>query len=381
MDAPQSLVLSHPLDEVALAQAAETDRLTTFNERCIVGAVSALPGVALMVWILFKAVGWPQAAGWGGAMLGVEVAILMAGLRCRRALAGATGTAFWRDVQFGLAGAAGTMWGLAVWVSGGSADALLYMLVLTVVVAVAGISMLTMAAYTRAFVPYFTAINLVPFAHLVSHDVPSADIMSVGLLVAWVVQLGYCREIRQMVRRDASQNARNACLLQRLNDLVIHDQLTGAYSRRYVFEQLEQVVSARQRHGTSASMVMFDLDHFKAINDTHGHPAGDRALCEVVRAVSTRLRSGDVLARVGGEEFLILLPAASADAATQLAEQLRQLLAETAIDEGQARVLLPASFGVAELRSAESHSAWFRRVDQALYQAKDAGRNRVVLAD
>ena len=381
MNVPQPLAPRHHDDEASLVQEAETDRLTAFNERCMVGAVSALPGVALMVWILFKAVGWPLAAGWGGAILAVEVAIFMAGLRCKRALATAGPVLFWRNAQFVLAGTAGVMWGLAVWVSGGSGDPLLYMLVLTVVVAVAGISMLTMAAYTRAFVSYFTAINFVPFAHLVTHDVPSGHIMAVGLLVAWVVQLGYCREIRQMVRRDAHQKARNGALLQRLNDLVIHDQLTGAYSRRYVFEQMELAVSARQRHGSGASLVMFDLDHFKAINDTHGHPTGDRALLEVVRVVGSRLRSGDVLGRVGGEEFLILLPAASLESAARLAEQLRQLLSDTTIQEGQTQVQLPASFGVAELHSAESHSAWFRRVDQALYQAKETGRNRVVVAD
>jgi diguanylate cyclase (GGDEF)-like protein len=368
------------LDEAAIARAAEAERLTTFNERCIVGAISALAGVAVMAWVLTTAVGWQRAAAWGVAILAVEVAIFLVGLRCRRALAGMGSLDQWRNAQFALAGASGAMWGLALWVGWGGADNVLYMLVLTVVVAVAGISMLTMAAYLRAAWPYFLAINLIPFAHMVTHDVPAAHIMSVGLLVALVVQLGYCYEIRKVIRRDAYQNARNAALVSRLNDLVMHDQLTGAYSRRYGFEQLEQAVSTRQRHGTCASLVMFDLDHFKAINDTHGHPAGDRALREVVRAVGSRLRSGDVMARVGGEEFLVLLPTANAEAAVQLAEHLRQLLTETCIEEGGVRVTLPASFGVAELQSAESHSAWFRRVDQALYRAKATGRNRVVVA-
>jgi diguanylate cyclase (GGDEF)-like protein len=381
MAALEPLTLNHPLDEAAIAAAAERDRLTAFNERCIVGAASALAGVALTVWILSAAVGWQPAAGWGGAMLLVETAILLAGLRCRRALAGHGDVATWRNAQFVLAGLAGAMWGGAVWVGWGGSDMLMYMLVLMVVVAVAGISMLTMAAYTRASCAYFLAINLVPLLHLVTHDVPNGHMMAVGLLVGLVVQLGYCHEIRQVVLRDASQNARNTALVNQLNNLVMHDQLTGAFSRRYVFEQMEQAVSARQRHGACAALVMFDLDHFKSINDTHGHPAGDRALREVVRAVGSRLRSGDVLGRVGGEEFLIVLPATSAEAAAQLAEQLRQLLADTAIEEGHARVVLPASFGVAELQSAESHSAWFRRVDHALYQAKAQGRNRVVVAD
>jgi GGDEF domain-containing protein len=148
--------------------------------------------------------------------------------------------------------------------------------------------------------------------------------------------------------RDVEQSARNAALVERLNELVIHDPLTGAYSRRYTFEQMEQLVSIRQRHGTSASAIMFDLDHFKVINDTYGHPTGDRALREAVRP---------------------------------LAERLRQTLTGASIADGTHTINLPASFGIAELQAAESQAEWFRRVDGALYQAKKQGRNQVVAAE
>ena len=126
---------------------------------------------------------------------------------------------------------------------------------------------------------------------------------------------------------------------------------------------------------------MFDLDHFKAINDTYGHPAGDRALREVVRAVHTQLRDGDMLARVGGEEFLVLLPMTGIQPAHALAERLRQTLESTNIVEGSKKVFLPASFGVAELLANENFSEWLRRVDAALYQAKDQGRNSLFDAE
>ena len=120
---------------------------------------------------------------------------------------------------------------------------------------------------------------------------------------------------------------------------------------------------------------MFDLDHFKAINDHYGHPAGDRALREVVRAVNTQLRDGDMLARVGGEEFMAL-------ANLRLAiHRLRQTLESTHIVEGSKKVFLPASFGVAELLPKENFSEWLRRVDAALYQAKDQGRNSLFDAE
>lgn len=143
---------------------------------------------------------------------------------------------------------------------------------------------------------------------------------------------------------------------------------------------MEILVSNRMRHGTNASLIMLDLDHFKVINDTYGHPTGDRALREAVRAVGSQLREGDLLGRIGGEEFLVLLPMTGLAAAMQLAERLRETLANTAIVDGSDTIRLPASFGVAELMSAESHSEWFRRVDGALYLAKQQGRNTVVAA-
>jgi diguanylate cyclase (GGDEF)-like protein len=125
---------------------------------------------------------------------------------------------------------------------------------------------------------------------------------------------------------------------------------------------------------------MFDLDYFKTINDRFGHPAGDRALTTVAKVVSDQLREGDMFGRVGGEEFLALLPMTDLEAATQLAHRLRMTLAEVVFTEGQQTIHLPASFGVAVVVPGEDVSTWFRRVDQALYQAKSSGRNTVVVA-
>jgi diguanylate cyclase (GGDEF)-like protein len=195
-----------------------------------------------------------------------------------------------------------------------------------------------------------------------------------------VVQLWYTRELGKIVVREATHSARNRALVLRLHDLVTHDQLTGAFSRRYILEQLERQLAFRQRHSTAASLVMFDLDHFKRVNDNFGHPVGDKVLKEAVAAVAAQLRDGDVLARIGGEEFLVLLPMTDIHAALQLAERLRHTLANTCVIEGSDVIHMPASFGVAELREAEAASHWFKRVDDALYQAKAAGRNTVSAA-
>ena len=374
--------LRHPvLDEAALAPAVQAGRLRVFNERAIIGAISASAGIALLVWVLWTASGPLSAIAWASSACMVEATIFFAGLRCRRALAGDGNPEFWKRTHFVLAALAGVAWGSAVWFVWKEGDAQPYLATLTILVGIAGVSMVTMSSYATATVLFFGGIYLTPLMHAVPYVSADATIIEVGLVVGLLVQLGYARELGRITTRDVEQSARNAALVERLNELVIHDPLTGAYSRRYTFEQMEQLVSIRQRHGSSASAIMFDLDHFKVINDTYGHPTGDRALCEAVRAVGAQLRDGDLLGRIGGEEFLVLLPKTDMAAARPLAERLRQTLAGASIADGTQTIKLPASFGIAELQAAESQAEWFRRVDGALYQAKNHGRNKVVAAE
>jgi diguanylate cyclase (GGDEF)-like protein len=126
------------------------------------------------------------------------------------------------------------------------------------------------------------------------------------------------------------------------------------------------------------SLLLFDIDHFKTINDTHGHLAGDQVLVELTRRVRQHLRTGDLLARWGGEEFVVLLPHTRGEDALELAEKLRHLIAgEPFPAAGQ----VTSSFGVAEFRPHETSDLWLTRVDGALYAAKAGGRNRVCLAE
>ena len=372
--------LNYALDEDVLARAVRTELLRVFNERSIVGAASAPAGIALLAWVIWASAGWATSATWALLMSLVEMAIYLTSLRCRRALAGDGNPEFWLNVHAALAALVGVAWGSAAWFVWRESDIQSYLATMTVLVGVAGISMVTMASYARVAVLFFSGIYLMPLLHVALHTGPLATFMQVGLVIGLVVQLGYTRELGKVVLRDVDQHARNAALVHRLHELVIHDQLTGVYSRRYTFEQLEQLVSTRQRHGTCASIIMFDLDHFKVINDTYGHSTGDRALREVVRAVSAQLRDGDLLGRIGGEEFLVLHPMTDMASALMLAERLRQTLAGSSVVDGTSTIYLPASFGIAELNPAESHSEWFRRVDGALYQAKEKGRNTLVAA-
>lgn len=163
---------------------------------------------------------------------------------------------------------------------------------------------------------------------------------------------------------------------QFLQRQTVTDSLTGAYNHRYLLECMEQTINRCERYAKPASLVLLDIDHFKAINDTWGHSVGDDALMEVVRQLQFRLRRTDKLFRYGGEEFVVLLEDTDITEAQALAEEFRRLVSNATIVPQQP---VTVSCGVARFR-LESASAWLARCDEALYRAKRNGRNRVEVA-
>lgn len=156
--------------------------------------------------------------------------------------------------------------------------------------------------------------------------------------------------------------------------LATVDELTEVENRRGMERHLRTVAQEMTRTGVPYSVMVVDLDHFKRVNDTYGHNVGDDVLRELGRLLRESVRGRDRVGRWGGEEFAIVCPAASTDAAVDLAERLRNTISGMAFPGG---VELTASFGVAEARSGESIEAVVGRADAALYEAKRAGRNRV----
>ncbi|HSV50761.1 MAG TPA: GGDEF domain-containing protein [Burkholderiaceae bacterium] len=175
-----------------------------------------------------------------------------------------------------------------------------------------------------------------------------------------------------------------ARLIQQLRWQARHDGLTGLLNRRAMQEIIDQELSRSRRAGDTFAVVMLDVDHFKALNDLHGHPAGDHALKHIAALLQTSVRDVDRVGRFGGEEFIVLLPGLSLAQAGAIAETLRQRLAAQRLQyEGAGEPLaLSASFGVAEWKGPkEDPSRLLMRADQALYRAKRAGRNQVQTVD
>jgi diguanylate cyclase (GGDEF)-like protein len=163
-----------------------------------------------------------------------------------------------------------------------------------------------------------------------------------------------------------------------LRDMSCHDPLTGIWNARAFNETSEQVIREALRYGTPFSALFIDLDHFKLVNDTHGHEAGDMVLKEVAACLAKNSRESDLLGRVGGEEFLMLLPRTDLAGAVLLAEKLRHGIETLRLSFGETRIPVTVSIGVARNQPDHKSIADIKRqADQAMYLAKQGGRNRV----
>jgi diguanylate cyclase (GGDEF)-like protein len=176
-----------------------------------------------------------------------------------------------------------------------------------------------------------------------------------------------------VVRARVRTHLRLKALIKELGELARTDRLTGLCNRRSFEDRIDAEMEHARRHAADTSLVLLDIDNFKRINDQHGHLLGDRVLVEVGQLLANTLRRCDLVARWGGEEFVLMLPSTNLRDATDLAERLREKIAAADFSVGH----ITASMGVGQYRSTDTFATWFKRIDTALYAAKKQGRNRV----
>ena len=202
--------------------------------------------------------------------------------------------------------------------------------------------------------------------------------------------LGIARDITDRRRVEAQLRGANDLLRKQLEEIetlqvalqeqAIRDSLTGCFNRRYLDETLERELSRARREGNPLSLVILDLDHFKQINDTYGHQAGDQALIVLAATLRADIRHEDVLCRYGGEEFVILMPHMPLAKAAERAESWRQKIAEIRVPFGNFELTFTTSAGVAAYPDhGKMPDELTQSADLALYLAKNEGRNRVVV--
>jgi diguanylate cyclase (GGDEF)-like protein len=201
---------------------------------------------------------------------------------------------------------------------------------------------------------------------------------------AWITEDQIFVEIskinNQLANMTRELNKKNIALEKAnatINKLLRSDALTGIANRLYFVEYYQKVQAYAVRHHSPLSLVMADIDHFKKVNDQHGHQVGDQVLVEFAKLLQKNCREEDLPVRHGGEEFCILLVAADAERAYSQAERMRLQVEKATI--GEHNLKITASFGITTLRQGESLDELLKRADEALYKAKNSGRNRVVM--
>ena len=178
--------------------------------------------------------------------------------------------------------------------------------------------------------------------------------------------------------RDITEQKKYLQSLETINKLLetqaTTDVLTGIYNRIKINKSFIIEVARSERYQSPLSLIIFDIDHFKKVNDTYGHPAGDDVLKRLTKLVKTNIRETDIFARWGGEEFVILAPGLSLIETVKLADKIRRKIEEFDFEKPQK---ITSSFGVAALKNGDSSTLLFNRADEALYRAKESGRNQV----
>lgn len=235
--------------------------------------------------------------------------------------------------------------------------------------------------YGCAYIAFYIALGWTQsnLQHLLSNRLSGLAIC----VISWVLSVMLWRKFTVITLQRKQLEKANAELQQKqkeLERLTRQDGLTGLFNRNTFAELSRSELARSQRQGSSTTIVLLDLDHFKRVNDTWGHPAGDAVLRHAATLTSSTVRSTDLVGRLGGEEFIVLLPNTSIDAGRRIAEKIRLRLETSVVMWEDNRIPVTASFGVSSTTAAEKldFDHLYTEADKALYLAKHRGRNRVV---
>ena len=378
-------------------------------ERARLTALNSPIGSLFFVWLEYENVGMSVALTWLVLTMIPETVTLLSTSYHLRHPPEPNRVQFFHLCQNVLHLLAGLTWGITIFLfqAGGTNSAFNDLLIILILGVVASSCIVNMAPSYRSFVFFSFGIigPIIIHSFMISDDIHfkfAFGLMALLMIIwqfGWIAYRQFSNSIRQLVLNKAlrvklehamtiateaqtdleDRNHQLATALARVEQLATHDDLTGLFNRRYITGQLQHSFEMFERYGNPSSIIMMDLDFFKNINDLCGHSIGDQVLREVSNRLQSTTRSGDFCSRIGGEEFLMLLPMTHLEDARLLAERIRYAL-ESAPCVRTPPLTITASFGVAELIENEEVDDWLLRADNALYSAKQTGRNRVIVS-
>lgn len=390
-------------------------QLNELSRREMVSAAVAFPAMLTMAWVHRSVVSSLNSLGW---LIVLSVLLLFRLGISRKILAADSHEAavlHVRNLRILLSILYGAGWGASLFVFDAGQMNFLFMFKIATLAAVLGVTVNALSVVLPVYVGFAIPLILLIIAHVfaVSFLQPEEQMalfigvvvyaallviaaFNVAKLSRHALAQGFEREAalneaqeshqREMTLRERLQE--ESALLEetnkslyeaneRLTVLARQDALTGAFNRRHLMDELERQLQLLTRYNTIFSIVILDIDHFKAVNDTHGHQIGDQVLIGLTRLLADNLREIDVFGRWGGEEFLCILPNTPIPEALYCAERLRVNLENAKLIDTHPELVATASFGVGTCLVGETIDALVKRVDAALYEAKAAGRNQV----
>lgn len=361
---------------------SDLDRLLArhYFGRTRLASISALPSLGLMVWPQFSTANGMPAFLWLAAM---ALILALRSALGNVAVSGAIerlGVEPLLRAETALSLLLGLGWGTALFLfDEGALTPLFYLRLMIVAIGVSFV-LSSSTAFLRMPLICVCSVGAMVLTYLASHPyIEPHGMLVVATLIEAAVITSLAISINHRERAAASDHLAVIALGRAMEKSSRTDELTQIPNRRGILEILSAELATSGRHILPLAVLMADIDHFKSINDTYGHAAGDEALRVVSRTLAAALREGDSVGRLGGEEFLVLLPMLEGDGAQAAAERLRgQVEQVRATFEGH-EIPLTVSIGVGCRRQGDSLDSLLARADAALYAAKGAGRNRVAM--
>lgn len=338
------------------------------------GILATLGVASLLVWGLMGHVPYAWLYGWLASVIGVS-AMRLWGLRAWRHSA-APAAAHWVRYFYLGAASAGFTWGVAGFLLF-PVDTSAQLLITFALAGMAAGGMSTLGILPGAYATFLLA-SVLPFSARLfmqqSHDYTLMGLMSLVFIAFLVAASRRASTIFTESQRLRFENEDMTEKMHALATTAITDPLTGAYNRNMLNVALPSEIERARRHNAPLAIIMLDIDHFKEVNDLHGHQVGDRTLVWLTERIGTQLRDADLLFRWGGEEFLVLAPNTDLAAACVVADRMRREIEQSPLEPAG---MITCSFGCSQFWQEDTTDTFIQRADRALYAAKDNGRNCV----
>lgn len=375
------------LNESVMHERVMAERMRQYMSRQRLTSLSGVLPAAYMYWMHYERVNINLLLAWWLSLFVVDMFSVWFTTQYLKAPRPVKEMLKWRNTQIGVEALAGVIWGATIYLfradTLGETDRAI---ILTTISAVAVIAMLP---FRQAVISFTIGLWCIPLYWNLADGVHHHFHLGIGILVLvislnfylWEASRQLVDGIEQRFHADALAQALKSAA-SRIHELSTRDELTGIFNRREGMNVLKQCMNSRRKgeEVQPLSLMMLDVDHFKKVNDVYGHPAGDEVLRQISRALQNSMRDADIVARIGGEEFMVVLPATVAEDAYILAQRLCESVSATPVTWGDTKLAISISIGVTEVAAGETHEHALARADAALYQAKNDGRNRAVRA-